>query len=72
VVPRNCPFGTANLNITSNIPVICTNALRGKTIFKRPADDARQGSIKALPYEGTDLGGVPHFLYERRSERGYG
>jgi hypothetical protein len=36
------PSRTANLNITSNIPVNCTNALRRKASFARPADDAWQ------------------------------
>ena len=31
-----------NLNITSNIPVNCTNALREKASFRRSADEARQ------------------------------
>jgi hypothetical protein len=31
-----------NLNITSNIPVNCTNALRRKANFVMVADDARQ------------------------------
>jgi hypothetical protein len=30
------------LNITSNILVNCTNALRRKASFTRPADNARQ------------------------------
>ena len=41
----------------------------------RPRDDARKYARawdETAPYEDAGVGGVPHFLYERRCERGYG
>ena len=51
-----------NLNITSNIPVNCTNALREKASFMRSADEARQhprvsaGAVhlNAMPQKSMD------------------
>ena len=40
LVTAKLPDGTANLNITLNIPANCTNALQRKASFMRPADDA--------------------------------
>ena len=42
-----------NLNITSNIPVNCTNALREKVSFMGPTDDARQHAPAAPQFSNA-------------------
>jgi hypothetical protein len=49
LVTAKLPERDGEFDITSSIPVNCSNALRGKASFKRPADEAHPMNAMAAP-----------------------